>query len=366
MPPPFAGFQPDECYYVGSLGKIAAMYAAFELRFRVRRLMFAARIANSTVTPQAVFHVIGDVWGPQICRTFPDFPALDVRYPGRFPQLNTMFTVAADGTVSFRQGTATDNDIKEVKDGALRQNMTFADWMKSMIFWSNNSAAGRVIATMGYPYVNWLLRRACFFHPDTKLGLWLSQNYADAGWKPNADLMTLTPRGKTHYKATSNITGTCREITRLLTLAALGKLFEGPDAVAACDEMILLMRKLNDDASAGPLGGGDRSPIGEAVGLAGTDTVRLEDRPRRPAGPAEPAGPVGPGRPARLRDHRPHRGREVVPLRRRRRRRLQRRRGERRGVRRHRSRARRQHPGDAPPMSGLGQPSIPDLDNSRS
>ena len=38
-----------------------------------------------------------------------------------------MFTVAADGAVSFRQKTATDDDIEEeVKDGALRRNMTFA------------------------------------------------------------------------------------------------------------------------------------------------------------------------------------------------------------------------------------------------
>jgi hypothetical protein len=292
VPPPFAGFQPDECYYVGSLGKIGAMYAAFELRLRVQRLMFAARIANSTVTPRAVFHVIGDVWGPQICRTFPDFPALDVRYPGRFSQLDTMFTVAANGTVSFRQGAATDDDIKAVEDGPLTQTMTFADWMKSMIFWSNNHAAGRVIDAIGYPYVNWLLRRAGFFHPDTKLGLWLSQNYVDAGWKPNADLMTLTPRGKTHYKATSNITGTCREIARLLTLAALHKLFEGTDAAAACDEMILLMRKLNTGAAEGPRGIGDRSPIGEALGLAGTDTVDskidLGDPPNPPNPPAPP------------------------------------------------------------------------------
>lgn len=41
--------------------------------------------------------------GGQVCRVFPDFPRLDVRYPDRFPKLATMFSIGDDGTMRFRK-----------------------------------------------------------------------------------------------------------------------------------------------------------------------------------------------------------------------------------------------------------------------
>src|SRR5258708_25106851 len=131
-----------------------------------------------------------------------------------------------------------------------------------MILCTNNTAASMVIDTIGYPYINRLLREAGFYHPASKLGLWISGNYRGGDWVRGFDLMPLTPRGKKHYQATSNFVATSREVAPLLTLAQLNSLFVG-DA-NTCVDMIRLMRKNNPADPAGP---GTASSIARAVGL---------------------------------------------------------------------------------------------------
>jgi hypothetical protein len=280
--PAYAGFFDDKSFYVGSMAKIMPMYAAHELRFRIQQIVTSIRRDNLAATSQTIFHAIGKAWGPQVCRVFPDFPTLDVRYPGRFPKLDTIFTIADDGTVRFRKGAATEDDIAQVgeKDIPPTDKMTFYHWQKLMILWSHDGAAGLVIDAIGFPYINHLLRAAGFYHPDTRLGLWISGNYASNDWKQGKDLFTLSDRGERHYKRTTNFVATPREAARLLALAALHKLCDGD--VPSCDDMIQLMRK-HWLISAGPplvLGGGTilggagtQTFIGESVALVDPDTV---------------------------------------------------------------------------------------------
>jgi hypothetical protein len=265
----YAGFFDDEKFFVGSLAKILPMYAAFELRFRIQKLVNAVKTPGAAVTEQFwqdILQAVRNVWGPQIRRVFPDFPRLNVN---QIPDLNKMFTAAADGTVSFRKGPAPESAIHDVGEfGTPTSDMTFYHWQKLMILWSNNTAASMVIDTIGYPYINRLLREAGFYHPASKLGLWISGNYRGGDWVRGVDLMPLTPRGKKHYKATSNFVATSHEVARLLTLAKLNSLFDG-DA-NTCGDMIRLMRKNNPADPAGP---GTASFIADAVGLTAADTV---------------------------------------------------------------------------------------------
>lgn len=275
--PPYAGFFSDETFYVGSLGKIMPMYAAHELRFRVQQVVHAIRKDRPAASAPQIFHAIGKAWGPQVSRVFPDFPKLDVRYPDRFPKLSTMFTIADGGAVMFRKGTATEADIATVgENDPPTPAMGFYHWQKLMILWSNNLAASLTITTIGYPYINRLLREAGFYHPDTKLGLWISGSYSNDEWMPGVDLMTLTDRGRLHYKATTNFVGSAREVARLLTLVKQQKLFDAD--TPTCLDMIELMRKtyVNSTPPPNPGGGdiaggpGTSTFIGDVIGLSQT------------------------------------------------------------------------------------------------
>lgn len=289
--PPYAGFFSDEKYFVGSLAKILPMYAAHELRFRVQQVVTSIKRDGLAATPQKIFDAIARAWGPQVCRAFGDFPALDVRYPGRFPKLAKMFSIGDDDTVRFLKPAdpalpgATEDDIARVgENNPPTPQMTFYHWQKLMILWSNNTAAGLTISTINYPYINRLLRQAGFYHTDTKLGLWISGNYTGDDWVRGADLMPLTGRGKLHYKATSNFVATAREVARLLTLAQRHKLFDA-DAPTSLD-MIELMRKTFVNASpppdrgGGAIAGGPGTStfIGDALGLSDTDADTISSK----------------------------------------------------------------------------------------
>lgn len=281
--PAYAGFRDDDTFYAASLAKIMPMYAAYELKSRIQQVMGKVRAAGLTPDPLTVFQVIRDVWGPLVCRVFPDFPKLDVRNPGRFPALKDMFTIGADGTVSFIKGPVTPEAFAAAR-GAPVAGTLFLDWMRGMILWSDDAAAGRTISKIQYPYINGLLRAGGFYDQKTQRGLWISGNYASADWQPGTDVMTLSDRGTQHYKSTTNFVANARQVAQLLALAARGQLLAGDAATrkALCDEMILLMQKdwivtrtptiVRDgpNISGGP---GTDTFFGSAIGLAHGDTI---------------------------------------------------------------------------------------------
>jgi hypothetical protein len=281
--PAYGGFNDDDTFYVASLGKIMAMYAAYELRSRVQQVMDKVKAALLNPGQQTVFNVIGTVWGPQVCRVFPDFPDLNVQFPERFPSLRTMFKIAADGTVSFLKGPITDAAFAHAQ-GSPVSGTLFFDWMKGMILWSDDSAAGVTIKAIQYPYINGLLRAAGFYNPDTKRGLWLSANYAHKDWEQGSDLVLLSDRGQQHYKDKTNIVANAREVAHLLTLIATGQLFEGDAATRrnVCNEMIELMRKqwiitrvpqIQRGGTAIAGGPGSDTFFGNVIGLLAGDTI---------------------------------------------------------------------------------------------
>jgi hypothetical protein len=266
--PAYAGASDTDTFYVGSMNKVAAMYAAFELRTRLR-LAFA-RAKPHLPTAAAGWHVtflqaVKRIWRGRITAGFPGFATTD-----RLPKFTDMFAFpsGAGAGINFQKGTATIAEIALLDVGHPLPTMKFSEMITSMILMSNPFAAGIVITSVDYPYVNGLLREAGFYDPGTKTGIWVSASYDSRDWKPGVDPHTLSARGTLHYKAKTNLVGNAREFARLLALADRKVLFEGNGPV--CDEMVKVMTKFgiphsdtsfNRDAiDATPDGFGGRKP----------------------------------------------------------------------------------------------------------
>jgi phosphatidylserine/phosphatidylglycerophosphate/cardiolipin synthase-like enzyme len=263
----------DDTYYVGSLAKIAPMYAAFELRVRVQRVVTEARAAGLDVGKPGwhvpVVKAIERTWRATVQRGFPQLTP-------SFPDLATIFDFvvgAAEGEeVRFKSGPADVSEVSQTGEfGSPGKRMGFDQCLTLMVRWSNNRAAGRVIRPLGYSYINGALREAGFFDATRKgsQGLWLSASYDSHDWKPKADLMALSRPGTEHYKATTNLGANARQIARLLALAATNQLFgSGAVGTQACRDMIALMAKRDG-------GGGTVSFVATALTARGIsiDTV---------------------------------------------------------------------------------------------
>jgi hypothetical protein len=267
--PPYAPFEDDETFNTASMTKVAPLYAAHELRFRIQELVNAAKLFGLPVAAanwQApIVAAIRQAWPKIILRGF--YPDLDVSYPQRFPDIDRIFEFPIGGTVKFRKGTATPADITAAGEfGTPTNKMSFFDWMTLMVLWSNNTAASMVINALRYPYINGALREGGFFNPRTKRGIWISGDYRGNDWlplPPPLDYMALSPRGTHHYKSTSNFVGNTRQFARLLTLAATDKLFDAN--AATCSDMLTVMLKNYNPAVVPPLPPGVTSFIADAI-----------------------------------------------------------------------------------------------------
>jgi hypothetical protein len=242
----YQGFHDDDMVYVGSMQKMSAMYAAFELRSRVRVQLAAALAAGATPTRATWLQVQQDLrtaWQPVLDAAFP--PPL----PSGFPDLDTIFAftehpappLPPDRFIDFRSAGRSQAQIDR---GVDQDQVEFREWLNLMVRWSNNHAASRCILALSYPYINGVLRGAGLFDPTTTppKGLWISGNYADASknWLPdekaddaNAGQLKDAP-WSTHRRPRTNFGATARQAAHLMTLIALGKL-------PASDEMRALL-----------------------------------------------------------------------------------------------------------------------------
>jgi hypothetical protein len=261
------GTDDEDTFYVGSMNKVAALYAALELRFRLRKALAAAEAKGFDVTVagwDTTFRaIVVKTWSARVAK---GFPGLDTRMPARFPKLKQppgatgrvdMFaytTVAAPppapagtlkGHIDFTKGTAADADIVALNLGRPDPSkVKFLELLKSMIFMSNAIAAGQVIDAVGYPYLNGALRDGGFFLPGAggKQGIWLSANYDNNDWVAS-DFMKVSDRGKRHYKEKTQLVGNARQFARMLALADRHELFD-KDA-DSCNLMLTIMIKNN-------------------------------------------------------------------------------------------------------------------------
>jgi hypothetical protein len=234
--PHAAGFNPDETFYIGSTGKSVALYAALELRSRLRLAVAAAGDAGFDFRPagwdKRFAAIVRKTWAARVARGFP--PELDTNMPERFPKLDRMFRYTAAAHPSGRATMA----------GQIDFLPAFHTQATIMVVQSDAGGASRVIDAVGFPYLNGALREAGFYDPGSRRGLWISGNYRSTDWRPKTEPEpgVLSPRGAKHYQPTSNYMGTPRQLARLFALAGTRGLFGDP---TASDDMVRYLRKDN-------------------------------------------------------------------------------------------------------------------------
>jgi hypothetical protein len=174
---PVAGQREFEMFYSGSLLKVAAMYAAFQLRVAVNDL--AATLDPAVVnTPDKLFRKISDTFDKQIDGSVPRIrSAPGVTLAMRVPKYKVVFQAARVGggwRLSFNSAGASN----------------FAGHLRAMIVGSHNDSARFCIRALGYSWINGLLQSAGFLNfgfPGSE-GIWLAGDYAE---QPTVEILSV-------------------------------------------------------------------------------------------------------------------------------------------------------------------------------
>jgi hypothetical protein len=159
-----AGMQYGDMFYSGSLPKVGAMYAAFELR---RAANLLPTVPAGTPASAAFANLRSEF--DDVINTA---SALISAAPGvsremRIPKYESIFAAVplVDGGFSFEF------------------NAAFSNNMRKMIVESDNASAGACVKALGYSCLNGALERGGFFYTPSKSGIWLAGTYG-GGWTP--------------------------------------------------------------------------------------------------------------------------------------------------------------------------------------
>jgi Beta-lactamase enzyme family len=263
--PPYIGLNAEEMIFAGSLLKIGAMYAAFALRAQVQAFVDVAAANGAPIVSPEITNEIEKAWKPKLRALFPTRPGTSFRHNQdmTFPRLDRILTFSPEGKVDFARAIPplTDARIDAIGEFGAPAGM-FHDWMRSMLRWSNNTAASQCILALGYFYLNGSLAQGGLFDAAASTGLWLSADYEGHDWvktaaeqQTNAAGPLLTPRWATaQRRRRSNITATAAQVARFMTLLAQDKLVDG----TASQEMRALM-----DVTAGGIGSYAKAALDE-------------------------------------------------------------------------------------------------------
>jgi hypothetical protein len=168
---PFASHRQVDMFYSGSLLKVAAMYAAFQLRSAVNDLGATMSVA----TDPDPFKKIKDTFDDQIDQEVPRIKGTrGITREMRIPKYSDIFTATQSGghyTFDFAIGPD-DSDDDHHKPAS-----TFFANLKRMIIGSHNISAMACIRALGYSWINGVLQKAGFFLPLTDNGIWLAGDY---------------------------------------------------------------------------------------------------------------------------------------------------------------------------------------------
>lgn len=254
---PMHGAHLDQMYYSGSLLKIAAMYAAFQLRHVVNQL--GATLDAKKVTEDQFFEAMKKTFDKAIAAATPAAIKSAGTTGNRPPQYRTIFDakkVSDKWTVQFRQD-------------ATQPNKDFAGHLKNMVVDSHNPSAGFCIQQLGFSLIDGLLEKAGLFTPDGDhgRGIWLAGDYLGSLQKINEAISTNSDQlglglgdakeernlGISGWKAvrircendskTSKQAATCADLVRFMVLLKDGKLVDATDpADNANTEMLTLLQ----------------------------------------------------------------------------------------------------------------------------
>jgi hypothetical protein len=244
--PEFAGHRDLEQGGVGSMAKLACMYAIYQLQFDLQHFL---TIGSSPPEEKRFFAGMREFWRisqlpikeKKVTNIFPARPRIDlvpsivgslVRVDGRFipiprpyssPDLEEMFKIE-NGVVRFKGGDQTKVDLaapprfgtlsqearayqaRFAPDGNLTEarKLTFADRLFLMIDDSDNPCSHTCIENVSFLYITSSIWQADIYRPERGGGLWEGNNQ-DPGnkfaWKkppvpqgnPKADFVSGTP-----------------------------------------------------------------------------------------------------------------------------------------------------------------------------
>src|SRR5215813_1912520 len=161
---PFAGAHVSDMFYSGSLLKIAAMYAAFQLRHSVNA--FALTLDPAKITDQkAFFRAVHNAFDSKILNGTPDLIKSSTTTGNRVPRYEEIFDASQDASGAWSVHFHNDPDDP---------TLDFGGHLDKTIIFSHNPSAGYVIQKLGFSWIDGLLQKAGFFRPLTKKGIWLA------------------------------------------------------------------------------------------------------------------------------------------------------------------------------------------------
>jgi V8-like Glu-specific endopeptidase len=267
--PTFAGVRHTKQVATGSVGKIAPMYAAFQLDEQMRQLKAATGAATlpdlwatararwtatqSTPNSTAVTPFAGDIGRKGDLMTWKG-NRIAVQQGTKLPNLEEIFTPAPPHDVKLRSGTYSLVGTRNACDEfvVLQQwehdrankltDLRFVQRMKMMVGISDNRASGTCIDDLGFAYIASLMVHSGLWHPARGGGLWLAGNYANKTWQRS-------PLGG-HLQ-----NGTAGAVVTFMTLLAQNRLVNA----ASSGAMRALMLKGEYP------GAGTRSPVESAL-----------------------------------------------------------------------------------------------------
>jgi hypothetical protein len=219
----YAGVGDTDTHYSASLLKVAAMYAAFQLRSSTTQ--FAAMTAIPVFA--AFFTDLAAAFDPVIAAAVP--------------------ALASDPEI-LAKPAAVQADVARTKYGAVLAatpvpmvgasvvfTSTFAGQLKRAIVDSSNGDAASVIKALGYRFLNGALEEGGFFDATTQDGVWLAGTF-DGTW-PRARIPSVNDGPVAQAM-------TCLDMARMYTLMDSRQLVDG----ASSDEMLDLLKR----AQSGP------------------------------------------------------------------------------------------------------------------
>jgi hypothetical protein len=170
---------------VGSLSKIAIMFAAFALRQRV--ILAAADVGTSATNADDVIAKIKTDWTPGV-------PQKIKKAPHDFPDLKRIFEFAAASPwkPQFLGGTRSWEQLKPLHEtsAAAIKPLPFMDRLRLAIRFSDNMASGSCVRDIGFQYQNGSLGSAGFDDDQHNGVLWEG---GDFGFSPRDPIMGAPP-----------------------------------------------------------------------------------------------------------------------------------------------------------------------------
>jgi hypothetical protein len=239
--PVYAGIRDQDTVFIASMAKIAALYAAFELR---KQLQDAVSNVPTSIPVANLIAEVRKTWQPLLDATKPNDRAA---FSG-FPSLSEIFDITPSGS-SWSVEFTTKGDIGILPDAEfaewplLKGKFGFKELLELMARFSNNDASARCITALSYEYIHGALINAGLYNEATG-GLWLGAPYPH---KPGAalteGLWAAEPLNNERNQSRKYQMGNAEAAARMFTLLAQGKLV---DATASREMLDMLDTGTND------------------------------------------------------------------------------------------------------------------------